>query len=140
VGATRTPELFCCAVDLCGPSDLRSLLAGIPPYWDSLRALWTARVGDPERDAALLAERSPLTRADRIRVPLFVAQGVNDPRVPRREAEQLVAALTVAGVEHEYLALPGGHLTFELDVELALVARIERFLARHLGGRVEEGA
>lgn len=137
VGATRTPEVFCCAVDLCGPSDLRTLLAGIPPYWHSLRALWTARVGDPDRDAELLAARSPLSRAAEIRIPLFVAQGVNDPRVPLREAEQLVAALRDAGVEHEYLRLPGGHLTFELDVELALVARIELFLARHLGGRVE---
>ncbi|MCO1655151.1 S9 family peptidase [Pseudonocardia humida] len=137
VGATRTPELFRCAVDLCGPSDLRTLLAGIPPYWDSLRALWTARVGDPDRDAALLAERSPLTRAADIRIPLFVAQGVNDPRVPRREAEQLVAALTAAGVEHEYLPLPGGHLVFDLDTELLLVERLERFLAHHLDGAVE---
>lgn len=137
VGATRSPELFCCAVDLCGPSDLRTLLAGIPPYWESLRALWTARLGHPERDVELLAQRSPLTRAAEIRMPLFIAQGVSDPRVPRREAEQLVAALVAAGVEHEYLPLPGGHLTFEPDVELLLVSRVELFLAQHLGGRSE---
>lgn len=138
VGATQTPELFCCAIDLCGPSDLRTLLSGIPPYWDSLRALWTARVGHPEHDAELLADRSPLTRANRIPIPLFIAQGINDPRVPVREAEQLVKALQSAGVEHEYLPLPGeGHLGFELATELLLTERLERFLARHLGGRVE---
>jgi dipeptidyl aminopeptidase/acylaminoacyl peptidase len=137
-GAAFTPSLYRCAVAISGPSDLRTLLRGIPPYWESLRALWQARVGDPEADAELLCARSPLAHADRITVPVLIAQGGNDPRVPRRESDQIVAALKEHGVEHEYLLYPDeGHAAFRPHNELHLAGRIEHFLARHLGGRAE---
>ena len=61
------------------------------------------RVGDPTTEPELLRERSPLTHADKIRIPLLVVQGANDPRVKQAEAEQIVAALSEKGLPHEYL-------------------------------------
>ncbi len=70
-GLTTTPELFACGISVVGPSSLETLLASIPPCWESTRRLFTARVGDPDtaEGRALLAERSPLRRAERIRRP-----------------------------------------------------------------------
>src|SRR5437667_12782418 len=85
-----------------------TLLDTIPPYWESIRRVLYARMGDPctPEGKRWLIERSPLTRADKIRTPLLVAQGANDPRVNRREAEQIVMALRDRGVPVEYLLAP----------------------------------
>ncbi|HWH01487.1 MAG TPA: S9 family peptidase [Pilimelia sp.] len=140
-GAAFTPGRFRCAVDVCGPTDLRTLLASLPPWWESLASMWRRRIGDPRTDADRLWRRSPLSRAADIRCPLLVVQGANDPRVPMAESDQLVAALRRHRVPHEYVVLPGeGHGFFAPDTELAVRGRIERFLAEHLGGRYEPAA
>ncbi len=138
-GAAFTLGKFCCAVDIVGPSNLKTLIETIPPYWAPMLALFHARVGDPERDADFLWSRSPLSRAASIRTPLLIAQGANDPRVKRSESEQIVAALREAGIDHEYLLFPDeGHGFAKPENRLRFYAAAERFLARHLGGRVEE--
>jgi dipeptidyl aminopeptidase/acylaminoacyl peptidase len=138
VGATFTPDLFRCAVDICGPSNLRTLIESIPPYWSPMIAQFHRRVGDPETDADFLWSRSPLSRVGDIRIPLLVAQGANDPRVKQAEAEQIVTALREKGIPHEYLLFPDeGHGFARPKNRLRFYAAAERFLAQHLGGRCE---
>jgi dipeptidyl aminopeptidase/acylaminoacyl peptidase len=138
VGATFTPDLFRCAVDVCGPSNIRTLIESIPPYWSPMIAQFHRRVGDPETDADFLWSRSPLSRVDDIRIPLLIAQGANDPRVKQAEAEQIVAALREKGIPHQYLLFPDeGHGFAKPENRLRFYAAAERFLAQHLGGRCE---
>ncbi len=138
-GAAFTPDLFCCAVDIVGPSNLKTLIETIPPYWAPMIAQFHTRVGDPDKDAAFLWSRSPLSRAHDIRIPLLIAQGANDPRVKQAESEQIVAALTEAGIEHEYMLFPDeGHGFAKPENRLRFYAAAERFLARYLGGRAED--
>jgi dipeptidyl aminopeptidase/acylaminoacyl peptidase len=138
-GATFTPDLFRCAVDIVGPSNLKTLIETIPPYWAPMLAQFHRRVGDPAVDAEFLWSRSPLSRVSSIRIPLLIAQGANDPRVKQAESEQIVAALREAGIDHEYLLFPDeGHGFAKPENRLRFYAAAERFLARHLGGRAEE--
>jgi dipeptidyl aminopeptidase/acylaminoacyl peptidase len=138
-GATFTPDLFRCAVDIVGPSNLKTLIETIPPYWAPMIAQFHRRVGDPAQDADFLWSRSPLSRARDIRIPLLIAQGANDPRVKQAESEQIVAALIEAGIDHEYLLFPDeGHGFAKPENRLRFYAAAERFLARHLGGRTED--
>jgi dipeptidyl aminopeptidase/acylaminoacyl peptidase len=135
-GATFTPDLFRCAVDIVGPSNLKTLIETIPPYWAPMVAQFHRRVGDPEKDAGFLWSRSPLSAADRIRIPVLIAQGANDPRVKQAESEQIVAAMREAGVDYEYLLFPDeGHGFAKPENRLRFYAAADRFLARHLGGR-----
>ncbi len=139
VGAAFTPDVFCCAVDIVGPSNLKTLLETIPPYWAPLIAQLHKRVGNPETDEEFLWSRSPLSRARDIRIPLLIAQGANDPRVKQAESEQIVAALKEAGIDHEYMLFPDeGHGFAKPENRLKFYAAAERFLARYLGGRFEE--
>ena len=138
VGATFTPDVFRCAVDVVGPSNLRTLLETIPPYWKQLASQFHRRVGHPDHDADLLWERSPLSRAGDIRIPLLIAQGANDPRVKMSESDQIVEALRERGIAHTYLVYPDeGHGFKKPENAMAFQAEAERFLAEHLGGRCE---
>jgi dipeptidyl aminopeptidase/acylaminoacyl peptidase len=139
VGAAFTPEVFCCAVDIVGPSNLKTLLETIPPYWAPMIAQLYRRVGNPETDEEFLWSRSPLSRARDIRIPLLIAQGANDPRVKQAESEQIVAALTEAGIDHEYMLFPDeGHGFAKPENRIKFYTAAERFLAKYLGGRYEE--
>jgi dipeptidyl aminopeptidase/acylaminoacyl peptidase len=139
VGAAFTPDVFCCAVDLCGPSNLKTLIETIPPYWAPVVARFYRRVGNPAKDAEFMWSRSPLSRVSDIRIPLLIGQGANDPRVKQAEAEQIVAALKQAGIEYEYMLFPDeGHGLAKPENRLRFYAAVERFLARHLGGRAEQ--
>jgi dipeptidyl aminopeptidase/acylaminoacyl peptidase len=137
-GAAFTPDVFRCAVDLCGPSNLLTLLASVPPYWKPMVAMMYAKVGDPETEKDMLWERSPLSKVDDIAIPVLVAQGANDPRVKQAEAEQIVEALKGKGLPHEYLLFPDeGHGLARPENREVYYAAAERFLAEHLGGRSE---
>jgi dipeptidyl aminopeptidase/acylaminoacyl peptidase len=139
VGAAFTPDVFCCAVDIVGPSNLKTLLETIPPYWAPMIAQLYRRVGNPETDAEFLWSRSPLSRARDIRIPLLIAQGANDPRVKQAESEQIVAALKEAGIDHEYMLFPDeGHGFAKPENRIKFYAAAERFLAKYLGGRYED--
>jgi dipeptidyl aminopeptidase/acylaminoacyl peptidase len=139
VGAAFTPDVFRCAVDLCGPSNLKTLIETIPPYWAPAVARLHRRVGDPAKDAEFMWSRSPLSRASDIRIPLLIGQGANDPRVKQAEAEQIVAALKEAGIEYEYMLFPDeGHGLAKPENRLRFYAAVELFLARYLGGRGEQ--
>jgi dipeptidyl aminopeptidase/acylaminoacyl peptidase len=141
VGASFTPEVFAAAVSYVGPSSLVTLVRSFPPYWRPfMESTWFRFVGDPDRpeDRADMEARSPLSHVDRIRAPLLVIQGATDPRVTRQESEQIVAALRERGVEVEYLVKEDeGHGFVKPENRLDAYRAIERFLARHLGGRAE---
>lgn len=141
-GVTFTPDLYGAGVDIVGPSNLITLLDSFPPYWEQIRKMLYSRMGDPStpQGKALLVERSPLTHADRIKTPLLIVQGANDPRVNRREAEQIVIALRDRGFPVEYLLAPDEGHGFARPVNnLAMFIAAENFLAKHLGGRAQEG-
>ena len=141
-GVAFTPDLYAAAVDIVGPSNLITLMDSIPPYWESIRTMFYKRMGDPNtpQGKRLLVEESPLTSADKIRTPLLVAQGANDPRVNRREAEQIVIALRDRGFPVEYILAPDEGHGFARPVNnLALFMASEKFLALHLGGKYQEG-
>jgi dipeptidyl aminopeptidase/acylaminoacyl peptidase len=138
VGATFTPDLFKCAVDIVGPSNLLTFINSIPPYWSTYLEVLHQRVGDPEHDEEFLRSRSPLTHVDQIRIPMLIAQGANDPRVKQAESEQIVAAMAAKGIDHEYLLFEDeGHGFAKPENRLRFYRAAEAFLARHLGGRDE---
>jgi dienelactone hydrolase len=141
-GVTFTPDLYAAAVDIVGPSNLITLLESIPPYWEPIRKLFYERMGDPStpEGKALLTERSPLTYADKIKTPLLVIQGANDPRVNKREADQIVIALRDRNYPVEYLVAPDEGHGFARPVNnMALFMTAEKFLAKYLNGRYQEG-
>ena len=137
-----TPDLYGAAVDIVGPSDLPSLLESIPPYWEAERKILYSRVADPTTTdgRALLEAESPLRYADKIKTPLMVVQGANDPRVNRSQAEEIVIALRDRGYPVEYLMAPDEGHGFQRPVNnMACFMAAEIFLAKHLGGRYQAG-
>lgn len=140
VGAAFTPDDYRCAVAVAAPSSLISFIESVPVTWGPMAAVLRRRVGSPETERDLLWSRSPLSAADRIRIPLLVGQGARDPRVRSAESDRLVAALRRNRVPHDYLLFPDeGHGFVRPRNRLAFYAAAERFLAQHLGGRYEEG-
>jgi dipeptidyl aminopeptidase/acylaminoacyl peptidase len=142
-GVTFTPDLYAAAVDYVGPSNLNTLLETIPPYWESGRQVFYQRMGDPNtpEGKALLDQRSPLNSANKIKTPLLVVQGANDPRVNKREADQIVIALRDRGFPVEYIVAPDEGHGFHRPVNnMAMFSEAEKFFAKYLGGRFQEGA
>ncbi|MBT4855684.1 S9 family peptidase [bacterium] len=138
-GLTFTPDLFCCAVDIVGPSNLITLINSFPLYWKPLLEKIKRRVGDPETEKEMLMDRSPLTHAHKIIKPLLIGQGANDPRVLQQEAEQIVAALKENNCEYEYMLFEDeGHGFRKHENRMKFFSATERFLAKHLGGRSED--
>ena len=140
-GVTFTPDLYAAAVDIVGPSNLITLLETIPPYWEPIRKLFYARMGDPNtpEGKAQLERQSPLNHASNIKTPLLVVQGANDPRVNKREADQIVIALRDRNYPVEYIVAPDEGHGFARPVNnMAMFATAEKFLAKHLGGRYQE--
>jgi len=140
VGLTFTPDTFACGVDIVGPSNLVTLLSTIPPYWAPQMQLFKDRVGDPETEEGkkLLNERSPLHFAERIKRPLLIGQGANDPRVKQAESDQIVRAMRDKKIPFTYVVFPDeGHGFARPANNLSFYAVAEAFLAKHLGGRYQ---
>jgi dipeptidyl aminopeptidase/acylaminoacyl peptidase len=135
VGATFTPDVFACAVSVVGPSNLVTLLKSIPPYWEPMKKQFALRVGEGEK---FLKSRSPLFKADKIKIPMLIAQGAKDPRVRQAESDQIVKAIKKAGQPVEYLLFEDeGHGFARPENRLKYQAAAEKFLAKYLGGRAE---
>ncbi|MBC8357867.1 MAG: S9 family peptidase [Candidatus Aminicenantes bacterium] len=138
-GVAFTPDLYACGVDYVGISSWFTILESIPPYWEPMRDMFYEMVGDPEKDKELLEATSPLFHADKIKAPLFVAQGANDPRVNIKESDQIVDALKERGIEVEYMVKDNeGHGFRNEENRFDFYRAMEKFLGKHLGGRVEE--
>ena len=140
-GVAFTPDVYRAAVDIVGPSNLITLLEAIPPYWEAGRKIMYARMADPgtPEGKAWLNDRSPLGSANKIKTPLLVVQGANDPRVNKREAEQIVIALRDRGFPVEYLLAPDEGHGFARPVNnMAMFMAAEKFLATYLDGRYQQ--
>ena len=138
-GLAFTPDLYACGVDYVGISSFFTILEGIPPYWEPMREMFYEMVGHPEKDKELLERISPLFHADKIKAPLFVAQGANDPRVNKIESDQIVEAVKKRGIEVEYMVKDNeGHGFRNEENRFDFYRAMEKFLAKHLGGRAEE--
>ena len=139
-GVAFTPDVYAAGVSIVGPSNLITLLDSIPPYWEAARKLFNERMGNPTiaADKAQLVRQSPLTAAAKIRTPLLVVQGANDPRVKKAESDQIVIALRDRGFPVEYLVAPDEGHGFARPVNnMAMYATAEAFLAKHLKGRFQ---
>jgi len=132
-GVAFTPDLYAAAVDYVGVSNLFTFMETIPPYWKPMLAKMRDMVGDPVKDKERLAATSPALHADRIRTPLFIAQGARDPRVNKAESDQMVEALRKRGVEVEYMVRDNeGHGFHNEENRYAFYEAMERFLAKYL--------
>jgi dipeptidyl aminopeptidase/acylaminoacyl peptidase len=139
-GLTFTPKEFACGVDIVGPSNLNTLLASVPAYWESGRRQMYRRMGDPgtPQGQAILKAASPLFKADAIQRPLLIGQGQNDPRVNVRESQQIVDAMKAKGLPVTLVVFPDeGHGFARPENNIAFDAAAEQFLAKCLGGRAE---
>jgi len=138
-GLTFTPDLYSCGVDIVGPSNLRTLMETIPPYWKPFKKEMLLRIGDVEANAEFNKKISPLYHVEEIKVPLLIGQGSNDPRVKISESDQIVEAMRKKGIPVEYIVFPDeGHGFARPENRMDFNGRVEQFLSRHLGGRAEK--
>jgi len=132
-GVTFTPDLYACAVDYVGVSNMFTFLKTIPPYWEPFRKMMYEMVGDPEKDSALFKQVSPVFHTDKIKAPLFVAQGKNDPRVNVNESDQMVEAMRNRGLEVEYMVKDNeGHGFRNQENRFDFYEAMDKFLEKHL--------
>jgi len=139
-GLAFTPDVYACGVDIVGPSNLKTLIGSIPPYWKPIRAIFDSRMGnvDDPKDAELVKNASPLFKADKITKPLLIGQGANDPRVNHAESEQIVDAIEKNNGSVTYVIYSDeGHGFARPENSIDFNARAEQFLSQCLGGRVE---
>jgi len=138
-GLTFTPDLYCCGVDIVGPSNIKTLLDSIPPYWGPLRNDMLKKIGDVDEDEEFNRKISPLYHVDKIKSPLLIGQGANDPRVKQAEADQIAFSMHEKGIPVEYVLYPDeGHGFARPDNRIDFNGRTEAFLEKHLGGRAED--
>jgi dipeptidyl aminopeptidase/acylaminoacyl peptidase len=138
VGITLTPDLYCCAIDIVGPSDVKTLLDSIPNDWKPVKKRWETRIGAAAHDEEANRRISPLYHVDQIRVPLLIAHGANDPRVKLFASETIVKAMRDKNLEVIFIVYPDeGHGFARPENNLDFYGRAEEFLGKCLGGRVE---
>lgn len=140
-GITFTPELYACAVDYVGVSNMFTFMNTLPPYWEPGRKMMYEMVGDPKTDSLLMREASPVFFVDRIRCPLFVAQGKNDPRVNINESNQMVDALKARGITVQYMVKDNeGHGFHNEENRFDFYNAMEKFLDEHIGSGYKPAA
>ena len=133
-GLTFSPDLYACGVDYVGVSSLFTFMETIPPYWELYRSMLYEMVGHPEKDKELLTSSSPLLHVDKIKVPLFIAQGANDPRVKKSESDQIVKALKARGIDVPYMVKENeGHGFYNQENNFDFYREMEKFLQKHIG-------
>lgn len=137
-GLAFTPDLYACGVDYVGVSSLFTILETIPPYWEPMREMMYEMMGDPEKDQDMMRAVSPVFHADKIKSPLMIAQGANDPRVKISESDQIVAALKERGIEVPYMVKDNeGHGFRNEENRFEVYRAMEQFFGEHLKGRME---
>ena len=133
MGIVKEPELYCCAIDYVGVSNMFTFMKTIPPYWKPMLDMMYEMVGDPSADSAAMKAVSPVFHVDQIITPLFIAQGANDPRVNKDESDQMVQALKDRGVDVEYLVkMDEGHGFHNEENRFEFYRAMETFLSKHM--------
>lgn len=132
-GVTFTPDLYAAAVDYVGVANMFTFMKTIPPYWKPFLDMFHEMVGDPVKDKELLSAASPVMHVDKIKTPLFIAQGAHDPRVNKAESDQMVEALKKRGVQVEYMVKENeGHGFHNEENKFSFYEAMEKFLGQHL--------
>jgi len=135
-GLAFTPDLYACGVDYVGVSNLFTFMKSIPPYWEPYLEMIYEMVGNPEKDKELMESASPVFHADKIKAPLLIAQGANDPRVAKSESDQIVEALKRKNIDVPYIVKDNeGHGFHNEENKFEFYRAMEDFLKTHLGGR-----
>ncbi len=135
-GLAFTPDLYACGVDYVGVSNLFTFMKSIPPYWEPYLEMIYEMVGNPEKDKELMESSSPVFHADKIKAPLLIAQGANDPRVAKSESDQIVEALKKKNIDVPYIVKDNeGHGFHNEENKFEFYRAMEDFLRKHLGGR-----
>ena len=140
IGATFTPDVFCCSVPVVGITNLQTLLESMPPYWAGFAEFMYRSYGNPRtpEGRALLAERSPIHKVDCIKKPMLIFHGANDVRCKVAESDTIVAAMQAKNIPVIYVVYPDeGHGFHKPPNRLSYIAIAEAFFARHLGGACE---
>lgn len=141
VGLTKTPELFSCAVDIVGPSSLKTLAASVPEYWKPFWPVFKKMIGgdlDSAEGVLALEKRSPINYVDNIKKPLLIGHGAFDPRVKQEESDRLVKQMLSKNIPVTYVLYPDeGHGFSRPENRLSFFAVTEAFLYQHLRGRLE---
>ena len=133
------PEEFAVGVDIFGVSNWVRTLQSIPPYWESFRKSLYKEVGDPSTQLEFLRETSPLFHADKIKRPLIVLQGANDPRVIKPESDDIVENIRKRGGVVEYVVFDNeGHGFTKKANEIRAYKAILDFLDKHLKNAATE--
>ncbi len=132
-GLAFTPDLYACGVDYVGVSNLFTFMKSIPLYWKPFLEMMYEMVGNPDKDVELLREASPVFHVDKIKAPLFIAQGRMDPRVNVNESDQMVEALKKRGIEVPYMVKDNeGHGFRNEENRFDFYEAVEKFLEKHL--------
>jgi dipeptidyl aminopeptidase/acylaminoacyl peptidase len=134
-GLAFTPGLYACGVDYVGVSNLFTFMKTIPPYWEPMIKMMYEMVGNPDdpADAELLKSASPVFHVNKIKDPMLIAQGAQDPRVNKDESDQMVKAMREHGVEVEYLVKDNeGHGFRNEENRFEFYRAMEGFLAQHI--------
>lgn len=133
-----TQNVFCCAIDIVGPSNLITFIKTVPEYWKLFLGMLHKRIGNPETEEEFLKSRSPYFHVDNIKIPILIAQGAHDPRVKKEESEQIVAVLKKKNIFYKYLLFEDeGHGFAKPKNRLKFYTEVEKFLAMFLGGYQE---
>jgi dipeptidyl aminopeptidase/acylaminoacyl peptidase len=133
MGIVKEPELYSAAVDYVGVSNLFTFMNTIPPYWKPYLDMMYEMVGNPKSDSLEMALTSPVLQVDKIKTPLFIAQGANDPRVNKAESDQMVEALKARGIVVEYMVKDNeGHGFYNEENRFDFYRAMEKFLAENL--------
>jgi dipeptidyl aminopeptidase/acylaminoacyl peptidase len=127
------PEEFAVGVDVFGVANWIRTLESIPAWWEAQRLALYQELGDPAKDKVMLREVSPLFHTDKIKRPLIVVQGANDPRVLKVESDEIVAAVKKNGVPVDYVLFPDeGHGFSKRKNQIEAYGKILAFLDRYL--------
>ncbi len=133
MGLVKEPDLYAAGVDYVGVSNMFTFMKTIPPYWAPFLPMMYEMAGDPVKDSIYFREVSPVFHVDKIKAKLFIAQGANDPRVNKDEADQMVAAMKEKGIEVEYMVKENeGHGFHNEENRFDFYRAMEKFLSKNL--------
>jgi dipeptidyl aminopeptidase/acylaminoacyl peptidase len=139
MGLVKEPDLYAAGVDYVGVSNMFTFMKTIPPYWKPMLDMMYEMAGDPVKDSIILREVSPVFHVEKIKAPLFIAQGANDPRVNKDESDQMVKAMKDRGIEVEYLVKDNeGHGFSNQENKFEFYRAMEKFLTKHLMEEVKK--
>jgi dipeptidyl aminopeptidase/acylaminoacyl peptidase len=137
-GVTFHPDVYACAIAVCGISNVGSFARTMPDWWAPIKVRWLRRIGPVLEDEAFNERISPLFHTDAVRAKLLIFHGANDPRVAIAESNGIVAQMRKSGVDVTYIVCPDeGHEFSRGPNVLDMMGRMEEFLAKSLGGRAE---